>query len=57
VLLADVHGNLVALRAVLADTAAGAEELVVAGALVNRGPDSAAVADVLRARGARLLQG
>lgn len=57
-ILADIHGNLVALRAVLADAvAAGAEELVVAGDLVNRGPDSAAVVDLLRARGARLLRG
>jgi predicted phosphodiesterase len=57
-LLADVHGNLVALHAVLADAAAaGADELVVIGDHVNRGPASAAVVDLLRARGAHLLRG
>jgi predicted phosphodiesterase len=40
--LADVHGNLVALRAVLAPAgAAGAAEVVVAGDVVNFGPQSA----------------
>jgi predicted phosphodiesterase len=56
--LSDVHGNLVALRAVLADLdAAGAEAIVVAGDMVNFGPSSSEVVDLLRARGAHLIRG
>jgi diadenosine tetraphosphatase ApaH/serine/threonine PP2A family protein phosphatase len=56
--LADVHGNLVALRAVLADAAAaGAAEVVVAGDVVNFGPQSDAVVDLLWEAGARLIRG
>lgn len=40
-LIADIHGNADALRAVLADARAqGAERLIVNGDVVNRGPDS-----------------
>lgn len=43
-ILADVHGNLPALEAVLADVAAqGVDRLVVNGDTVNRGPESVAV--------------
>jgi len=39
--IADIHGNADALRAVLADVAAqGAERIIVNGDVVNRGPDS-----------------
>lgn len=56
--LSDVHGNLASLQAVLADAAAmGAEEIVVAGDTVNFGPSSAAVVDLLRDRGARMIRG
>ena len=56
--LADVHGNLIALRAVLAAAgAAGAAEVVVAGDVVNFGPRSDAVVDLLREVGARLIRG
>lgn len=56
--LSDVHGNLVALRAVLADAdARGADGLVVAGDLTGFGPSSENVVDLLRARGARMVRG
>ena len=56
--LADVHGHLVALRAVLADLdALGVNEIVVAGDMVNFGPQSPEVVDLLRERGARLVRG
>ena len=57
-ILSDVHGHLQALEAVLADAdAEGVEEVVVAGDTVNFGPDSAAVVDRLRERGARMIRG
>ncbi|QFP77645.1 metallophosphoesterase [Deinococcus sp. AJ005] len=50
-IIADIHGNLDALRAVLADAQAqGAEQLVVNGDVVNRGPDSVAALETLLAR-------
>lgn len=50
-IIADIHGNLDALRAVLADAQAqGAERIVVNGDVVNRGPDSVAALDTLLAR-------
>lgn len=50
-IIADIHGNLDALRAVLADARAqGAERIVVNGDVVNRGPDSVAALDTLLAR-------
>ncbi|MFB9994379.1 metallophosphoesterase family protein [Deinococcus oregonensis] len=46
--LADIHGNADALRAVLHDARAqGAEGLIVNGDVVNRGPDSVAALEVL----------
>ena len=47
-LIADIHGNADALRAVLADASAqGAERLIVNGDVVNRGPDSAEALSLL----------
>lgn len=47
-IIADIHGNLPALEAVLADVAAQqVDQLVVAGDLVNRGPQSAAILERL----------
>ena len=49
--LADIHGNADALRAVLKDAAEqGAERLIVNGDVVNRGPDSVQVMEELLAR-------
>lgn len=49
--ISDIHGNLPALRAVLADLARrGIDHLVVNGDLVNRGPDSVAVMQELLPR-------
>lgn len=57
-ILSDVHGYVVALRAVLADVdALGVDEIVVAGDMVNWGPASARVVDILRARGAQMIRG
>jgi predicted phosphodiesterase len=56
--LSDVHSNLPALRAVLADAdALGAEELVVAGDVIGFGPEPVAVLDLLCERGARMIRG
>lgn len=44
--IADIHANIQALEAVLADlTEVGAKEIVVNGDLVNRGPNNAAVVE------------
>ncbi|WP_189642621.1 metallophosphoesterase family protein [Deinococcus piscis] len=49
--IADIHGNLQALRAVLRDIEArGVDRVIVNGDLVNRGPDSAAVMQELLER-------
>ncbi len=57
-ILADVHGNLPALEAVLADVAArGITEIVVAGDLVGLGASPNQVVDRLVAVGATLLRG
>jgi predicted phosphodiesterase len=57
-ILSDVHGHLQSLQAVLADAhAAGATEIVVAGDVVNFGPDSPAAVDRLRACGAQMIRG
>ena len=49
--IADIHGNADALRAVLADVQAqGAEALIVNGDVVNRGPDSVEVLQTLLER-------
>lgn len=56
--LSDVHGNLTALRAVLADIdALGIEAVVSAGDMVGFGPDPDAVVDLLRERGVRMIRG
>jgi predicted phosphodiesterase len=56
--LADVHGNLPALEAVLADAERHAvDEVIVNGDLVNRGPQGAAVVARLTSIGARLTLG
>lgn len=49
--IADIHGNADALRAVLADARAqGAERLIVNGDVVNRGPDSVEALTLLLSR-------
>lgn len=56
--LSDVHGNLVALRAVLAELdELGIDEIVVAGDLVGFGPNPDDVVDLLVERRARLIRG
>jgi diadenosine tetraphosphatase ApaH/serine/threonine PP2A family protein phosphatase len=56
--LADVHGNTAALRAVLADAdGLGVDEIVVAGDMVGFGPEPDAVVDLLRRRDARMIRG
>ena len=59
--LSDVHGNIVALEAVLADIAREKpDRIVVAGDLVLNGPEPVAVIDVLRnlaAEGAAVIAG
>ena len=50
-MIADIHGNAEALRAVLEDLGRqGAEEVIVNGDVVNRGPDSVEVLETLLAR-------
>jgi predicted phosphodiesterase len=56
--ISDIHGNLAALEAVLADIeAVGAERVVVAGDLVNGAPDSRACWELIRSRGYPTLRG
>lgn len=56
--LSDVHGNVEALRAVLADVdASGAEGVVSCGDMVGYGPDPEEVVAILRERGADMLAG
>ena len=57
--MSDVHGFSLALERVLADVARepGIEEIVVAGDLVEGGPDPAGALALLRASGAKLLMG
>ncbi|HEX5506132.1 MAG TPA: CHAD domain-containing protein, partial [Thermomicrobiales bacterium] len=57
--LSDIHGNLAALDAVLADLAArgGADEVVVAGDLCLNGPLPAEALDRVRALGCPVIQG
>ncbi len=57
-LLGDIHGNLAALEAVLADVArAGADALLCTGDLVNYGPEPAAVIRRIQAAGAACVVG
>lgn len=56
--LADIHGNLAALEAVLQDVAGHeVDEVVVAGDVVNGAPDSRACWDLLRSLGYPMLRG
>jgi predicted phosphodiesterase len=56
--LSDTHGLATPVRAVLAAIdAAGIDEIVVAGDMVNFGPSNDEVVDLLRARGARMVRG
>ena len=56
--LADIHGNLPALEAVLADLAQfEVEQVVVAGDLINWGPCSAAVVERVVAAGWAIVRG
>ncbi|ADV67029.1 metallophosphoesterase family protein [Deinococcus maricopensis] len=56
--MADVHGNLQALQAALADARArGYDELVVNGDVVNRGPDSVAALERLLGAGVTFTLG
>jgi len=57
-IMADVHANLAALRAILSDAETqGATRIIVAGDLVGFGPQANAVIDLLRACGATLVLG
>ena len=57
-ILADVHGNVPALAAVLADLEhAGADEVLVGGDLVGRGPEGSRVVRAVRERGWRSVKG
>jgi predicted phosphodiesterase len=57
-ILSDTHGLATPVRAVLAAIdAAGIDEIVVAGDMVNFGPSNDEVVDLLRARGARMVRG
>lgn len=56
--LADIHGNVPAFEAVLADLASqGVDEVLVGGDLVGRGPEGSAVVARVRARGWRAVKG
>jgi predicted phosphodiesterase len=56
--ISDIHANMLALRAVLADLDAhGATEFYVAGDAIGFGPHPAEVVDLLRERGARMIRG
>ncbi len=56
--LADIHGNLPALEAVLADIdAQRPDEVLVGGDLVGRGPQGSAVVRCIRERGWRAVRG
>ncbi len=56
--IADIHGNLPALEAVLADLESAApDEVLVAGDLVGRGPQGREVVEAIAAGGWRALRG
>ena len=58
-LLSDIHGNLIALEAVLADLRSQGpfDQIVVGGDLVWAGPWPAEVVDAVRGLGAAVIQG
>lgn len=56
--LADIHGNVPALEAVMADLMRqGVDEVLVGGDLVGRGPEGRAVVEIVRSRGWRSVRG
>ena len=56
--LSDIHGNLVALQAVLAEIAQlGIPRVIVAGDMIGFGPNPDAVVDLLVERGAEMIRG
>lgn len=56
--LADIHGNRIALEAVLRDAdALGVDDVVVAGDVCGFGPEPDASLDILLERGARMIRG
>lgn len=56
--ISDIHGNLQALQAILADIEAqGADELVVLGDVASLGPNPREVIDTLQNRQARFIRG
>lgn len=56
--ISDIHGNLEALSAVLADVAAkGIEEIICLGDLVNYGPNPNEIVGMLKNRGVPCVQG
>ena len=55
--IADVHGNLEALQAVLKDAAGGYEEIWVLGDVAGYGPDPGCCLDILEAAGAVMVAG
>lgn len=56
--LSDIHANMEALEAILADAAAqSVDEYVVAGDLITDGPDNAAVIDRVRGLGYPVIKG
>ncbi|MEX2541593.1 MAG: metallophosphoesterase family protein [Trueperaceae bacterium] len=56
--ISDIHGNLAALEAALADIESlGVDLVVVAGDLVNGAPDSRACWELIRSRGYSMLRG
>ena len=57
-ILSDVHGNVPALEAVLADLdAQRPDEVLVGGDLVGRGPQGSRVTEIIRRRGWRTIKG
>ena len=57
-LISDIHGNALALEAVLADIAkTGADEIICLGDVATLGPDPCAVMAVIRARRLRCIMG
>ena len=56
-ILADIHGNLNALKAVLKDASGEYHEIRVLGDIVGYGPDPGACLDILRERDAVIISG
>ncbi len=56
-ILADIHGNLNALKSVLKDASGEYHEIRVLGDIVGYGPDPGACLEILRERGAVMISG